>query len=81
MLKSVRIFLKVVEQGSFSKAAKILNMAPSSVTRAIDNLEYELKSELFKRSTRHLLLTDKGQVFLDGASNLVADSDSLLMST
>lgn len=80
MLKSVRIFLKVVEQGSFSKAAKILNMAPSSVTRAIDNLEYELKSELFKRSTRQLLLTDKGHVFLEGASNLVADSDSLLMS-
>jgi len=80
MLKSVRIFLKVVEQGSFSKAAKILNMAPSSVTRAIDNLEYELKSELFKRSTRQLLLTDNGHVFLEGASNLVADSDSLLMS-
>ncbi|MBL4630450.1 MAG: LysR family transcriptional regulator, partial [Paraglaciecola sp.] len=80
MLKSERIFLKVVEQGSFSKAAKILNMAPSSVTRAIDNLEYELKSELLKRSTRQLLLTDKGHVFLEGASNLVADSDSLLMS-
>ncbi|MBL4823357.1 MAG: LysR family transcriptional regulator [Colwellia sp.] len=80
MLKSVRIFLKVVEQGSFSKAGKILNMAPSSVTRAVDNLEYELKSELFKRSTRQLLLTDKGHFFLQGASNLVAESDSLLMS-
>ena len=54
MLKSARIFLKVVELGSFSKAAKVLNMAPSSVTRAIDNLEYMLKSELFKRSTRKL---------------------------
>jgi DNA-binding transcriptional LysR family regulator len=80
MLKSARIFLKVVELGSFSKAAKVLNMAPSSVTRAIDNLEHELKSELLKRSTRQLLLTDKGHVFLEGASNLVSDCDSLLMS-
>ena len=80
MLKSARIFLKVVELGSFSKAAKVLNMAPSSVTRAIDNLEYMLKSELFKRSTRKLFLTDKGHIFLDGAFNLVSDSDSLLMS-
>ncbi|MBL4781677.1 MAG: LysR family transcriptional regulator [Porticoccaceae bacterium] len=80
MLKPVRIFLKVVELGSFSKAAKVLNMAPSSVTRAIDNLEQELKSELFKRSTRQLLLTDMGHIFLEGASNLVSDCDSLLMS-
>ncbi len=80
MLKSVRIFLKVVELGSFSKVAKVLHMAPSSVTRTIDSLEYELKTELFKRSTRQLLLTDKGHIFLEGASNLVADSDSLLMS-
>ena len=80
MLKSIRIFLKVVELGSFSKAAKVLHMAPSSVTRSIDSLERELKTELFKRSTRQLLLTDKGRVFLEGASTLVADSDSLLMS-
>ncbi|SIT03267.1 LysR family transcriptional regulator [Neptunomonas antarctica] len=80
MLKLARIFLKVVELGSFSKAAKVLNMAPSSVTRAIDNLEHELNSELFKRSTRQLLLTDKGHFFLEGASNLVSDCDSLLMS-
>ena len=80
MLKSIRVFLKVVELGSFSKAAKVLNMAPSSVTRAIDSLEHEIKTELFKRSTRQLLLTDKGHVFLEGAASLVADSDSLLMS-
>ena len=80
MLKLVRVFLKVVEFGSFSKAAKVLNMAPSSVTRAIDNLEYELKSELFKRSTRQLLLTDKGHTFLEGAFNLVAECDSLLIT-
>jgi len=78
MLASTRIFLKVVELGSFSKAAKVLNMAPSSVTRNIDNLESELKATLFTRSTRQLLLTDKGHIFLDAALKLVADSDALL---
>lgn len=80
MLKSIRLFLKVAELGSFSKAAKILNMAPSSITRSIDALELELKTDLFKRSTRQLLLTDKGRIFLEGASKLVSDSDSLLKS-
>ncbi|OUR60598.1 transcriptional regulator [Colwellia sp. 39_35_sub15_T18] len=78
MLKLTRIFIKVVELGSFSKAAKVLNMAPSSVTRSIDGLESELNVALFKRSTRQLLLTDKGHAFLTGAFKLVADSDALL---
>lgn len=79
MLRLTRIFIKVVELGSFSKAAKVLNMAPSSVTRSIDSLESELNVALFKRSTRQLLLTDKGQVFLAGAVKLVTDNDALLM--
>lgn len=79
MLKLTRIFIKVAELGSFSKAAKVLNMAPSSVTRSIDSLESELNVALFKRSTRQLLLTDKGHIFLEGAFKLVASSDSLRM--
>lgn len=80
MLKFIRVFIKVVELGSFSKAAAVLNMAPSSVTRAIDSLESMLKVELFKRSTRQLLLTDKGQTFLEGASHLLEQSDVLVNS-
>lgn len=80
MLKLTRVFIKVVELGSFSKAAKVLNMAPSSITRCIDKLESELGVTLLKRSTRQLLLTDKGHVFLKGSNKLVADSDYLLMS-
>jgi len=80
MLKLTRLFIRVAQLGSFSQAAKVLNMAPSSVTRGIDTLESELGLALFKRSTRQLLLTDKGQVFLDGAVKLVSDSDALIMS-
>lgn len=80
MLNSIRIFIKVVEQGSFSKAGRILNMAPSSITRNIDQLEKELGVNLFKRSTRQLALTDEGQSFLEGADKLLAQADQLTAS-
>lgn len=80
MLGSTRVFIKVVELGSFSKAAKVLNIAPSSVARSIDGLEKRLNSTLFKRSTRQLLLTENGHAFLEGAIKLIADSDALFMS-
>ncbi|MCD8521408.1 MAG: LysR family transcriptional regulator [Saccharospirillaceae bacterium] len=77
MLEAIRIFLKVVEQGSFSSAAAVLNMAPSSVARTVDGLEKELGCTLLERSTRQLKLTDKGQLFLVGAQKLVADAGQL----
>ena len=80
MLNSIRIFVKVAEKGNFSRAAAVLSMAPSSITRSIDKLEVELGVTLFKRSTRQLILTEKGAVFLQGASRLLADADILLSS-
>lgn len=55
MLDRIRILAQVVESGSFSRAARALNLAPSSVTRAIDALEQQLGIPLFKRSTRQLV--------------------------
>ena len=80
MLNSIRIFVKVVEQGSFSKAGRILNMAPSSVTRNIDQLEDELGVALLKRSTRQLVLTEEGNIFLEGANKLLTQTDELKQS-
>ncbi|GGY44836.1 LysR family transcriptional regulator [Bacterioplanes sanyensis] len=77
MLAAARVFLKVVEQGSFSKAAQVLNMAPSSVARAIDGLEGELGTSLLQRSTRQLKLTASGQRFYQGALAWVAQADEL----
>lgn len=70
----------MVEVGSFSKAGAILNMAPSSITRSIDSLEKELQVSLFSRSTRQLILTDKGNEFLQGATQLIADANNLFSS-
>ena len=80
MLDLIRIFIKTVDCGSFSKAGVILNMAPSSVARNIDNLEKKLSVTLFKRSTRSLVLTQDGQQFLEGAEKLLTEADSLISS-
>ena len=80
MLNSIRVFVKVVEQGNFSKAGRVLNLAPSSVTRNIDQLENELGVTLFKRSTRQLVLTDEGSLFNEGAYKLLAQADELTQS-
>ncbi|MCG9730611.1 LysR family transcriptional regulator [Shewanella sp. Isolate13] len=80
MLNAMRIFIKVVELGSFSKAANVLNMAPSSVARNIDALEQDFNALLLKRSTRQLLLTEAGEQFLEGARKLVDDEERLKIS-
>lgn len=63
-LDAIRLFHKVVECGSFAKAAHAMAVAPSTVTRQITFLENALQTPLFARSTRELALTDAGQNFL-----------------
>ncbi|MER0340401.1 LysR family transcriptional regulator [Vibrio vulnificus] len=78
MLELLKVFDQVVESGSFSQAGRALNMAPSSVARNIDSLENRIKTTLFKRSTRQLILTEEGQYFYQQSSKILRDSDNLL---
>jgi len=80
MLTLIRTFIKVADLGSFSKAAQVLNLAPSSITRSINKLEAELKVRLFKRSTRALVLTEEGHQFYPRAEQLLEDADGLISS-
>ena len=80
MLSLIRTFIRVSDLGSFSKAAQVLNLAPSSVTRSINKLEAELNVRLFKRSTRALILTEEGHQFYQRAEKLLEDADSLISS-
>ena len=51
-LTNLRMFVRVVEEGSFSAAARSLGVAPSSVSRQVSQLEGELGARLFHRTTR-----------------------------
>ncbi|MFM4802865.1 LysR family transcriptional regulator [Aeromonas bivalvium] len=80
MLDRIRILAQVVESGSFSRAARALSLAPSSVTRTIDSLEAQLGVPLFKRSTRQLVLTEQGDYFLARSVRLLEEADQLVQS-
>lgn len=75
-LSNLALFVRVVDDGSFSAAARFLGMLPSSVSRQISQLENELGVRLFHRTTRRQHLTEAGEVYLQHAQSIVADIDS-----
>ena len=60
-LQNMMIFAKVLEAGSFSKAAEQLGIAKSSVSKKVSELERELGVRLLQRSTRKLRVTEEGE--------------------
>lgn len=63
----VPVFLKVVDQGSFTAAAKSLGVPKSTASRAVTSLEKELETQLLQRTTRSLELTEAGRAFYERA--------------
>ncbi|MBA3591669.1 LysR family transcriptional regulator [Methylibium sp.] len=74
-LLALRAFVAVAESGGFSKAARRLGVATSSVTRMADALEASLGTALLTRSTRQVTLTDTGQAYLEQVARVLADLD------
>ncbi|MEK7357441.1 MAG: LysR family transcriptional regulator [Bdellovibrionota bacterium] len=64
-LDLTRIFVKVVQLGSFSRAADLLRVPKSSVSKAVAKLESETGTKLLIRSTRSLALTPSGRAFYE----------------
>jgi DNA-binding transcriptional LysR family regulator len=69
----LELFTLVVDTGSFSAAARRLNLAPSSVARVIDRIEARLGVRLLLRSTRSLTVTPEGAAYLSAARRILAD--------
>ncbi len=71
------LYITIVEQGSFSKAAEKLGITQPTVSKQVDRLEEKLDSQLFKRSTRKLILTAAGERYYERAKEI----DALVRST
>lgn len=73
----MQVFLRVVEVGAFSEAARLLLMTPSTVSKLIGRIETRLGVRLFERSTRRLSLTSEGQLYYEKSLALLAELDSI----
>jgi DNA-binding transcriptional LysR family regulator len=75
MVANLRAFVGVARFGSFSEAARQLNVVPSVAAKRVTQLEHAVGTQLFERSTRKVNLTEAGEKFLARARTLIADLD------
>ena len=71
----MEVFVRAVDLGGFSGAARDLGMTPSGVSKLVSRLETRLGARLFNRSTRRLRLTAEGEAFHDRCRRLLADME------
>jgi DNA-binding transcriptional LysR family regulator len=72
-LSALRAFTEVAETGGFSRAARKLELATSSVTRSVDGLEESLGTVLLNRTTRQVTLSDAGTSYYVRAKKILDD--------
>ena len=68
----LRIFYKIVQAGNFTRAADIMNVSQSSLSRQITNLEQSLKMSLFYRHSKGLVLTAQGEILYNVSKEIFA---------
>lgn len=69
----LEVFVRVIETGGFSAAARTLEMTPSAVSKLVARLEQRLGTRLLQRSTRQLQLTPEGCAFYERGLRVLAD--------
>jgi DNA-binding transcriptional LysR family regulator len=73
----MQVFLRVVEAGSLSAAARALMMTPSTVSKLVSRIEARLGVRLLERSTRRLSLTAEGRVYYEKRAGLLAQMEEV----
>ncbi|WAH63867.1 LysR family transcriptional regulator [Xanthomonas hortorum] len=72
---AMQAFVRVVETGSFTKAAETLHMSRASVTQVVQQLEARLRVTLLNRTTRRVHVTADGAAYYERVLRLLADMD------
>lgn len=72
---AMQAFARVVETGSFTKAAETLHISRTSVTQLVQQLEARLRVKLLNRTTRKVNVTPDGAAFYERVQRLLADLD------
>ncbi len=80
-IAAMTAFVRVVEAGTFTKAAETLDLPNATVTRLIQGLEEELKVRLLHRTTRSVTVTLEGAAYYERVVRLLADLADIESST
>ncbi len=73
-LKRMSVFAKVIECGSFTAAARQLDMSVSSISQTVSKLENDLQVKLLNRSTRSIGLTEAGKIYYQGCRRMLQEA-------
>jgi DNA-binding transcriptional LysR family regulator len=76
-LAALRAFVRIVETGSFTQAALVLNTPKPTVSKLVQQLEAHLRTRLLSRTTRRLAVTADGAAYYERALRLLSDLDEL----
>lgn len=74
-LRHIAVFVRVAEEGSFSKAARSLGIAPSRVSESVSKLEEFVGLTLINRTTRKISLTSEGRTLFENTSAILEDAE------
>ena len=74
-LDDIRSFVRIAELKNISAAARTMKAPKSSISRSLARLEVAVGTELVGRSTRHLRLTDAGELFYPHALRILSEVD------
>jgi LysR family transcriptional regulator, regulator for bpeEF and oprC len=76
-LQAIRVFARVVEAGSFTKAADSLGMPKPTVTKLVQSLETRLQTKLLNRTTRRVSVTSDGAAYYERTTRLLNELDEI----
>jgi LysR family transcriptional regulator for bpeEF and oprC len=76
-IQSMRVFARVVEAGTFTRAAESLSLPKGTVTRLVQHLEARLKVRLLNRTTRRVTVTPDGAAYYERTTRLLNDLDDI----
>jgi DNA-binding transcriptional LysR family regulator len=74
-LQAMRVFLRVAELGSFTRAARALGLSRARVSEAVSELEQALGVRLLHRTTRLVSVSDDGRIYHERVRQILADVD------
>lgn len=76
-LSAMRVFVRVVETGNFTRAAATLNIPKTTATNMVQALESHLSTKLLNRTTRRVMVTTDGALYYERAIQILAEIQEL----